>query len=117
MNTVLVIDDEPDMVEILAHFLGRGFSVLTASSAAEARAVLSNQRCDVVVTDIRMPGEYGTTLIRDLKSTRPDLPVVVVSGSPPDEQAQVTCWLMKPIRRDELVGAVAAALNVKNGSR
>ncbi len=66
---VLVVDDEADALGLVREALRDvGAEVVTASSAAEAMAMFTNQRPDVVVSDIGMPGEDGYSLLRKIRS-------------------------------------------------
>ena len=75
-HTVLVCDDELDVREMLQEYLQkRGFRVLTAGDGTELRATLNDERVDLVLLDINMPGEDGLSVLRSL---RPDNPIPVV---------------------------------------
>jgi DNA-binding NtrC family response regulator len=107
---VLIVEDEPDMLEILEVFLAGEHRVLTAPDVRLARSVLRDHACDVVITDIRLPGESGLALVAELRESRPDLPVIVVSGCEERHPELVQCWLAKPFRRADLLEAVRDAL-------
>lgn len=78
---VLVVDDEPFMLEVMVDMLDeRPFDVETASSAAEARKVLEEKQVDLIVSDIRMPGATGVDLMRWCKANNVAAPFVLVSG-------------------------------------
>ncbi|HWA74421.1 MAG TPA: PAS domain S-box protein [Polyangiaceae bacterium] len=67
--SVLVVDDEPDALDIAAHILReRGAQVTTAGSAAQALDALDRTRADVIVSDIAMPEMDGFTFIRKLRA-------------------------------------------------
>jgi DNA-binding response OmpR family regulator len=110
MSVVLVVDDEPDMLEIVAAFLSHEHRVLCATDVPGARAILATEACDLVITDIRMPGASGRALIDWLAARHPSVRVVVVSGFDRDESLEVSRWLAKPFRRAELRAAVQDAL-------
>jgi two-component system response regulator PilR (NtrC family) len=76
---VLVVDDEPDIVEIIAFsFKHAGFSqVHTASSGNQAAAIAKTIPFDIVVTDVRMPDGDGLSLLAELKKTYAKPPLVV----------------------------------------
>lgn len=81
--SVLVVDDEADITEVLAEVLGRdGHAVTTAGDGAAALAALAAAGCDVLVTDLRMPGLDGPGLLRHVAAMpagrRPA--VVVLTG-------------------------------------
>ncbi len=117
---VLVVDDEPIVLEQIGHALRRrGHDVTLAGSAAEALDLVS-RRSDigVVVTDIRMPGRDGLSLARQIAgqdgTARPE--VVFVTGHATIEDAAhavrigAADFLRKPLRVAELAAAVAAAM-------
>jgi CheY-like chemotaxis protein len=65
---VLVVDDDPDTRDLLCRSLGElGATVAGASSAAEARVLISRRRPDAIVSDIGMPDEDGLSFLRSLK--------------------------------------------------
>jgi two-component system cell cycle sensor histidine kinase/response regulator CckA len=81
--TVLIVDDQKQICELVRRILERaGFSVFTANSGSEAVAVSSSQDCclDLLVSDVEMPGMDGVTLVRQLRSRCPGLPVILMSG-------------------------------------
>ncbi|GAB4166228.1 MAG: sigma 54-interacting transcriptional regulator [Geothermobacteraceae bacterium] len=79
--TVLVIDDDRAMREMLAEDLGRrGYDVLEASGAEPARDLLAGHDVDMVLTDLNMPGTSGVDLCRQLHRDRPDMPVLIITA-------------------------------------
>jgi DNA-binding response OmpR family regulator len=80
--TVLVIDDDPDMVESLAIMLGdHGFRVLTARDGARGFQVFREQRPAAVLTDILMPEQDGIRTIMDMRRAQPEVKIIAVSGA------------------------------------
>jgi PAS domain S-box-containing protein len=80
---VLVVDDEEPLVRLATETLERlGYAAVgfTSSSAALAAFRADPQRFDAVLTDERMPGMSGTTLIREVRGIRDSIPVVLMSG-------------------------------------
>ena len=109
-RTILVVDDEPDMLENVARILQRGpYVCLTASSAQHALALLDRERLDLILTDLRMPGIDGLTLIREAKRLRPTTPIVMVTAYAADSAAQAallagaTALLTKPFTAAQLL--------------
>ena len=107
MPRVLIVDDEEELLFGLSAFLSRGgWEVLTAKNVEEALAILKTQLVDIIVTDIRMPGESGLTFLQQLKSERKDLKTVVMTakGSPEMEREVVAlgadAYLEKPFDLD-----------------
>jgi two-component system response regulator MprA len=82
-RTVLVVDDDPDIRDVLAEILVHdGFLVEVASCGQEALERIAATGCDAVVSDIRMPGMNGMELFRRLRETGSDLVdrFIVVTG-------------------------------------
>ena len=83
--TTLVVDDDPAIRELVAHTLKRAnFSVLTANSGLEAISLLQshNNKIDLVVTDIEMPGMSGLELSTRLIALGLKIPILFISGGP-----------------------------------
>ncbi len=83
MSTVLVVDDEPGVREVLRHFIElEGHRVLEAADATEARQAMARERIDLMLLDVHMPGESGSSLCHSLKDD-PDargIRVVILTG-------------------------------------
>ncbi|RMI02422.1 MAG: response regulator [Calditrichaeota bacterium] len=78
---VLLVEDESDVRETLAEMLeDEGCDVTTASNAHEALLKFQKFNCDVVFTDLSMPGVNGIELARKLKQINPAVPVFIVTG-------------------------------------
>ncbi len=78
---ILVVDDDAVMLELLQYFLEeQGLSVSTASSPPEALQFLEHNSIDLVLSDLVMPGGGGKYLIKNIQLTKPNLPVILMSG-------------------------------------
>ena len=78
---ILVVDDEPLKRSVLEDQLNAaGYTVTTAANPLDAEPLLSQECFDVVLTDLRMPGEDGLSFLRALKQRRPDQPVMVMTA-------------------------------------
>ena len=78
---VLIVDDEQSMCEMLEVDLGlRQFDVSWHTSAQEAFRKLEGDSCDVVLTDLKMPGIDGIEFCRRIVANRPDIPVIVMTA-------------------------------------
>ncbi|HEY9898716.1 MAG TPA: response regulator transcription factor [Pantanalinema sp.] len=87
-NTILIVDDEPDILDIHATWLrNSGYEVLQAVSGAEAISLAKQRAVDVVITDLRMPGLSGLHLLTILKEIAPSIEVVLLSGQGTMEDA------------------------------
>lgn len=78
---LLIVDDDPSVRAMLREYLGNhGFAVSEAGSGEEMRAALDSQLPDLVLLDLRLPGEDGITLARFLRE-RYDVGIIMVTGS------------------------------------
>jgi two-component system response regulator HydG len=78
---ILVVDDEQETCDLLEMALGRhGFKVTTSTNAARALDLVAAQDFDVVLTDLSMPEMSGLDLCERVLGTRPNMPVVVITG-------------------------------------
>ncbi|WP_282268036.1 response regulator transcription factor [Stenotrophomonas sp. PS02298] len=114
---LLVVDDDPDLRNLIADFLGQhGYSVATAESAAQMRLAMNSQRPDLVVLDVMMPGEDGLSAMRQLVGERNAPPVIMLSalGSDTDRiiglEVGADDYLSKPCNPRELLARIRARL-------
>ena len=78
---VLVIDDEPDVIENCLRVLRRsGYRCLSTTDAARGMSMIEAERPDLVLTDLKMPGTDGLAVLRRAHEVDPELPVVVVTA-------------------------------------
>lgn len=76
-----MIDDDEGVLRLVRETLLRaGHSVLEASDGATGLQLLNGVKCDVVITDIFMPGVDGIQTLRQLRKERPEIKVIVMSG-------------------------------------
>ena len=79
---LLCVDDDSGIRKFYKDMFGcHGYEVTVAASGREALKLFLSRKVDAVVTDMEMPGMSGTELASKLKQLRPELPVVLVSGS------------------------------------
>jgi two-component system, NtrC family, response regulator HupR/HoxA len=95
---VLVVDDEPDILDVFALNYDRDFELRTARSGQEALAVLDREPIAVLVTDQRMPVMTGIELIGRARAVRPDVVPIVLTGYT-DVEALVAAVNLNCIRR------------------
>jgi putative two-component system response regulator len=80
-NNLLVVDDDPYVLESLASLIKEfGYPVNTCSNAADALAELKNRKYDVVLTDIKMPGITGIELLRRIRDFDTQIPVILLTA-------------------------------------
>ena len=118
-GTVLLVEDEDAVRSFAARALGqRGYQVLEATTGAEALELFAshNGEVDLVVSDVVMPEMDGPTLMKHLRSARPDLKIIFISGYAEDafrrnlSENEEFLFLQKPFDLKELAAAVKAAL-------
>jgi len=121
--TLLVVDDEADMLENLARILRRNrYTVLTAASGQAALALLERAAPDLIVTDLRMPGIDGLALLRHARRHVPRAPVVIITAYASDVAAQqareagAAAFLTKPFTARELLVTIEHAMGATPGS-
>ena len=114
---ILVVDDEKSMCELIEAALQmRGFDTVSAQSASIAMQKFLESDFDVVLTDVRMPGESGLQLCQQLCSLRPDVPVVVMTAFGSMETAVAAIrsgaydFITKPVEMQVLAIAIARAV-------
>jgi two-component system cell cycle sensor histidine kinase/response regulator CckA len=112
-GTVLLVDDDPIVRQIAERVLHRaGWVVLPAESAEDALEILKKARCDLVISDIAMPGMDGVALARHVQEARPDLPIILTSGyerTTTEDGFGIGnfVFLTKPYGQEDLLEAVA----------
>ena len=81
VSRVMVVDDEPDMVENCVRILKKaGYQCLTATDPRRALAQLESERPDLLLTDLKMPGMDGMELLRRARELDPALPVILITA-------------------------------------
>jgi CheY-like chemotaxis protein len=79
---VLVVDDEPEVRQVLVEFLStRGYDVVPASRGAEAVAIVEMDKPDLVLLDVSMPDMDGVETLRRINAIAPDLAVIMVTAN------------------------------------
>jgi two-component system response regulator GlrR len=121
--SLLLVDDDPDLLRLLAIRLkANGYDVTAVDSAQRALGSISASRPDLVLTDLRMAGMDGMALFHEIQSAYPGLPVIILTahGTIPDAVTAVKRgvfgYLTKPYDADELLAHIARALTLHGGS-
>jgi two-component system response regulator GlrR len=116
---ILVVDDDPKLLRVLTLRLeSEGFAVTAVASAEDALARLGDVRPQFVLTDLRMPGMDGTTLMTRIQERTPGLPVAILTahGDIPEAvratHAGAVDFLTKPVDRDKLLDCIRRHLDV-----
>jgi DNA-binding NtrC family response regulator len=114
---ILVVDDEPDMVETVARILTHlGHESVTATEGGAALELLERERPDLVLTDLRMPGMDGLALLKEVKRIDPEAPVVLFTAHATIQTAVEAIkagafdYITKPFTADQLQVVIERAL-------
>ena len=115
-HTLLVVDDEPDVLESLRHLFHRSYRVLTAESGSPAIEMLGREDVHVILSDQRMPGMTGDAFLSQARHVRPDAVRMLFTGYA-DIQAVINAvnegrifrYILKPWDPAELEGIIRQA--------
>lgn len=118
-GTVLVVEDTPSEMELMNHYLrASGCTVINATTARDALSKAAQQKPDVIVTDVVMPGMSGFELCRSLKK-QPEtahVPIIICSSKNHDidrlwgMKQGADAYLTKPYTQDQLLQAIGSVL-------
>lgn len=113
MKTILIADDEQDILEVLNFILeARGYQVVTAANGKDAYALLESQQIDLIISDYMMPVMNGLELHARIQAN-PDyrcIPFILISAFPNEMSNERIQVLPKPFDIDHLVTEVTKAL-------
>lgn len=114
---LLLVDDDPGLLKLLGmRLVSEGYTVVTAESGQEGLKVLSREKIDLVISDLRMDEMDGMQLFAEIQKQQPGMPVIILTahGSIPDAvaatQQGVYSFLTKPVDKDALYKAIDSAL-------
>lgn len=118
---VLIVDDEPGVLRAAERVLESRHAVATASSPAEALAAAASFRPDLVICDVRMPGQDGFEVVARIRAVRPGVDVIFMTGSHTDPDAQLVrsikdrafYFIQKPFDRQVLMTLVERCLELR----
>ncbi len=120
MRSILVVDDDNAMREMMVSMLeSAGIRARAAASAPAALEALRDQEFDVVLSDIRMPGQDGIELLGGIRELRPETPVVLMTafGSIDSAVAAMRAgafdYIPKPFKRDEVLVVLERAFEYR----
>ncbi|NPE27276.1 methanogen output domain 1-containing protein [Methanococcoides sp. SA1] len=120
-STILIVDDEPNNVELLEALLFVDYEIMTASGGQEALDTINKENLDLVLLDIMMPEITGYEVCEHIKSSKKTqfLPVIMVSALTEREdriksiEAGADDFLSKPVDRLELTTRVKSLIRIK----
>lgn len=113
-GTILVVDDDQSVLEVVSRMLRRwGYATHVASGGAAAEEILEREgRVDLIVADLRMPGISGVELVDRARGRHPRAAAIYISGHAGDRGSLPpgAALLEKPFTREQLLRAVDGAL-------
>jgi two-component system, cell cycle sensor histidine kinase and response regulator CckA len=120
LETILVVDDEPTVLNLCRRILQLGgYSVVAANNGNDALKLLqtTTEPIDLALLDVMMPNMNGVELARRIQSAKPEIPVVLMSGFGPQEIARVAgdiksyriIW--KPFKTESLIRMIENAIS------
>jgi two-component system, NtrC family, response regulator len=117
MNSILIVDDEPNYLVILSELLrDDGFEVFTAPGGAEGLELVRDVDLDLVITDMQMPAMNGLQLLEAIKKVNSHLPIIIITAFAEVDKAVAAMqagafnYLAKPFSNDELIVTINKAL-------
>lgn len=122
-HTVLVVDDEPDITELIRYGLTEdGFEVLTAGSEAEFRVRAANTPIDMFIFDLNLPDGSGLSLVKEVRRVS-DVGIIILTGRASETDQIVGLeigaddYVIKPFRMRELRARVNSVFRRTKGAR
>lgn len=123
MPVILLVEDEPHIVKLVSYVLGQNrFQVRTAETGEEALHVARQERVDLILMDLILPGMDGYTICHHLKAdpcTR-NIPIVVLSARVQADEADrvgAAAFIAKPFEPWELVQRIRQVLHAAGSNR
>ena len=94
--TILCVDDGQPALTLRKTILEQnGYAVLTAESCARALELFQAHSVNLVIADHMLKGENGADLAAQIKQLRPTIPIVMLSGAPPEKMHNLDCFIQK----------------------
>ena len=121
--SVLVVDDDPAMCQILQHMLSGGqYNIQTSGSVAEALTAVEQKSFDVYVMDYKLPDGSGLDVAERIRSKWGATPIILISGydgssvASRAEKFRIFDFLQKPFSREIICNAVKKAIGLPKGA-
>ncbi|MCL1947121.1 MAG: diguanylate cyclase [Chitinivibrionia bacterium] len=119
---ILVVDDERSVLDMLANALGRLYSIRSATNVSDAVKILESQSVGVLITDLSLAGESGTSLAKIARKIDPNIEIIFITGHADVESSRialdlgVVAYMTKPIDIMDLFSTVEKALHARRFS-
>jgi len=121
MSTLLIVEDEPKMLRLLElNFTQEGYATQTASDAESGLKILRQERIDLVLTDLKLPGMNGLEFLHMAKQANASIPVVVMTAYGTVEtaveamKAGASDYVLKPFSLEEVKLIIRKELDVRH---
>ncbi len=115
---ILIVDDEPDMLKLLAMILKEKtpYEVITTNNPMEAVQLVKTTDFDLIITDLKMPGLDGLQLLEEVKKKNEDIPVVIITAYGTIDSATEAIekggfdFITKPFKKEQILFTIERAL-------
>jgi DNA-binding response OmpR family regulator len=114
---VLIVDDEDDLLSTLVERLEfRGIQTVGVQTGTQTLEEIAKQDFDIVVLDVKLKGEDGVEVMKNIKHTHPDLPVILLTGHMSQESSRegldagAIDYVLKPINLEDLIVKMQEAI-------
>ncbi len=117
LKKILIIDDEPKIRKVIvSQIKSGGKCAFEASNRHEAFKIIASENIDIVICDIKLEDDNGIEILREIRKSNPDLPVIMLTGYIDSENIDLsrkigcTDILLKPVRKEKLIESIDKAL-------
>jgi DNA-binding NtrC family response regulator len=123
LETILVVDDDDAVLNVVVHFLKKaGFVVLQAAGGTDAVRIAAEHagKIDLLLSDVKMPEVSGADLAEVIKESRPDIHVMFISGFPDGDLLVLNygwAFITKPFVPSKLVEMINVVLHTPDKSQ
>ena len=121
MFSILTVDDEVDICKMIASFLKpKGYEVRISNSGEKALEMIADEKPDIILMDLNMPGMGGETTLKEIKKHYANLPVVMVTVIDNEKKAMelmdegASDYITKPINFDYLGKIISSLESIRN---
>lgn len=119
---ILVVDDELDMLALLAMIISEktDHKVTTTNNPLEVVQFVKERKCDLIISDLKMPGMDGIELIAEIRKIDQFIPILVITAYGSIDSAEEAInkgaydYITKPFRKEQILIAIDRALEWKN---
>jgi DNA-binding response OmpR family regulator len=121
LGRILIADDDEMILEVMGEYLSaEGYDCDCAQDATVAKRLLHENRYDLMISDVNMPGNYEMELVHQAEEIAREMPIILITGSPSIESAAaavrlpVDAYLQKPFDLGELAAEVRTCIGSSN---